>query len=178
MAVSLASVRVLLRPWRDDDRAPFAALNADPEVMSFFPHVLTSEESDRAVDRIEAHFRCHGFGLWALEICSVASFAGFAGLSVPSFDAHFTPCVEVGWRLARPYWGHGYATEAARLILAYGFETLKLAQIVSFTASANVRSRHVMERIGMSHDPRDDFDHPLLPEAHPLRRHVLYRKFG
>jgi GrpB-like predicted nucleotidyltransferase (UPF0157 family)/RimJ/RimL family protein N-acetyltransferase len=154
---------------------PFAALNADPQVMEHLPAVLSGEESDRLAARIEAHFGRHGFGLWALEIPNVASFAGFVGLSVPSFQAHFTPCVEIGWRLAAEHWGRGYATEGARAVLTFGFQILEVGEIVSFTAPGNVRSRQVMERIGMIHDSADDFDHPALPEKHRLRRHVLYR---
>jgi RimJ/RimL family protein N-acetyltransferase len=171
----LRTDHLLLRRWVTADREPFAALNADARVMEHFPSVLTREESDGRVDRIEAHFAEHGFGLWAVEIPGVAPFAGFVGLSIPQFEAHFTPCVEIGWRLAAPYWGRGYATEAARAALAFGFEELELDEIVSFTVPENVRSRRVMERIGMRHDPAGDFDHPLLPEGHRIRRHVLYR---
>lgn len=171
----LRTNRLLLRRWRTADRAPFAELNADPSVMEYFPAALSPEESDLLVARIEAHFDRHGFGLWAVEIQNIAAFAGFTGLSVPSFEAHFTPCVEIGWRLAAQNWRCGYATEAARAVLAFGFETLRLAEIVSFTVPGNIRSRRVMERIGMIHNPADDFDHPGLPDGHPLRRHVLYR---
>jgi ribosomal-protein-alanine N-acetyltransferase len=167
--------RLLLRRWRDDDRAPFAALNADPEVMRHFPARLTREESDALVDRAEQHFERHGYGLWALERRDTGAFIGFTGLAVPRFEAHFTPAVEVGWRLARSAWGAGYASEAARAALAVGFGEAGLDEIVSFTVPANTRSRAVMARIGMTHDPRDDFDHPGLPEGHPLRPHVLYR---
>ena len=167
--------RLLLRAWRQSDLTPFAALNADPEVMEHFPSVLSREESDAAAERIVAHFERRGFGLWAVEAPGVVDFAGFIGLAVPRFEAHFTPCVEIGWRLARPRWGNGYAAEGARAALGYGFETLLLDEIVSFTMPANGRSRGVMERIGMRHDGDDDFDHPSLPEGHPLRRHVLYR---
>jgi ribosomal-protein-alanine N-acetyltransferase len=172
---SLRTSRLLLRRWVTADREPFAALNADPRVMEHFPSVLTREESDGRVERIEAHFAEHGFGLWAVEVPGVTSFAGFVGLSTPYFEAHFTPCVEIGWRLAATYWGHGYATEAARAALAFGFEELELDEIFSFTVPENVRSRRVMEKIGMRHDPAGDFDHPLLPEGHRIRRHVLYR---
>jgi len=127
------------------------------------------------VDGIQRHFGERGFGLWAIEIPGVASFVGFAGLAVPGFSAHFTPCVEVGWRLAVEHWGRGYATEAAQLALAYGFGTLALSEIVSFTSAMNHRSRGVMERLGMHRDPADDFDYPTLPAGHPLRPHVLYR---
>ena len=167
--------RLILRPWRPEDRAPFASLNADPAVMEHFPSTLSRAESDAVVDRIEAHFDRHGFGLWAVEISGVTAFAGFIGLSVPAFKAHFTPCAEIGWRLAREYWGKGYATTGAVAALRFGFEGLGLAEVVSFTVPANLRSRRVMERIGMSHSPADDFDHPLLPAEHPFRRHVLYR---
>ncbi|WP_245655925.1 GNAT family N-acetyltransferase [Microtetraspora fusca] len=165
--------RLVLRRWRETDREPFAALNADPEVMEYFPSTLTKEQSDALADRLEAEFDECGFGLWAVELSG--EFIGFTGLSVPRFTAHFTPCVEVGWRLARSAWGHGYASEAARAALDHGFGTIGLKEIVSFTAVVNTRSRRVMERIGMRHDPGGDFDHPALAEGSPLRRHVLYR---
>ena len=171
----LRTDRLYLRRWLPADLAPFAALNADPRVMEHFPAVLSGDESDSRAARNEAHFERHGFGLWAVEIPGVAPFAGFVGLAVPGFEAHFTPCVEIGWRLAVEHWGRGYATEAARAALAFGFESLGLKEIVSSTVPDNVRSRRVMERIGMIHNPADDFDHPLLPAGHPLRRHVLYR---
>jgi len=157
------------------DLAPFAALNADPRVMEHFPALLSREESDAMAARIGAHFERHGFGLWAVEIPNVTSFAGFTGLSVPRFEAHFTPCVEIGWRLAPEHWGLGYAQESARAVLDFAFATLGLDEIVSFTATGNLRSRRVIERIGMVRDPADDFDHASLPEGHRLRRHVLYR---
>jgi ribosomal-protein-alanine N-acetyltransferase len=166
---------LLLRRWRDSDREPFAALNADPRVMEHFASTLTRAESDAMVDRIEAAFENDGFGLWAVELVATGDFAGFVGLSIPTFEAHFTPAVEVGWRLAREHWGHGYATEAARAALAYGFDVAALEEIVSFTVPQNLRSRRVMERIGMTYDPADDFDHPRFPEGHRVRRHVLYR---
>ena len=172
---TLTGPRVHLRPWREADRAPFAALNADPRVMEFFPGRLSRREGDAMVDGIERHFREHGFGLWAIEVPSVAPFIGFAGLSHKTFAAPFTPCVEVGWRLAFAHWGHGYATEAAQLALAHGFGPLGLPEIVSYTTAANRRSLAVMERLGMRRNPADDFDHPSLPENHPQRRHVLYR---
>ena len=150
-------------------------MNADPRVMEHFPAALSREESDALADRIEAHFDQHGFGGWVVEIPGAAQFAGFIGLSIPAFEAHFMPGVEIGWRLRAECWGHGYATEGARAALEFGFESLRLDEIVSFTVPANVRSRSVMERIGMSRQPGDDFDHPGLPQGHPLRRHVLYR---
>ena len=173
--VTLSGGRVCLRPWCDQDRAPFAVMNADARVMEFFRSGLSRAESDAMVDHIQAHFNKHGFGLWAIAVPGVAPFTGFAGLSVPTFSAHFTPCVEVGWRLASDYWGQGYATEAARLALGYGFGALALSEVVSFTTATNYRSRAVMERLRMRRDPVDDFDYPALPEGHPLRRHVLYR---
>ncbi len=172
---SLRTERLLLRDWRESDREPFAAMSADPEVMAFFPRPLERAESDAAVVRIRGHLASHGFGLWAVEAPGVAEFIGFVGLAIPRFEAPFTPCVEIGWRLARAYWGRGYATEAARTVLDFGFRERGLDEIVSFTAVGNVRSRAVMERIGMTRSPGDDFDHPALPEGHPLRRHVLYR---
>lgn len=172
---AIRTPRLALRPWRDEDLAPFAAMNADPRVMEFFPRPLDRAESDAAVARIRDHFARHGFGLWAVEVPGVANFIGFVGLAIPRFEAPFTPCVEIGWRLAREHWGRGYATEAARTVLEYGFRDLALQEIVSFTATANLRSRAVMERIGMTRSSEDDFDHPALPEGHPLRRHVLYR---
>ena len=171
----LRTERLLLRRWRDDDRAPFAALNADPRVVEFLPGPLSRADSDALVARVEAHFAVRGFGLWAVEVPAAIPFAGFVGLAVPAFEAVFTPCVEVGWRLGPACWGRGYATEAARAALEFGFARLGLAEIVSFTVPANARSRRVMERLGMTHDPADDFDHPALPAGHPLRRHVLYR---
>jgi ribosomal-protein-alanine N-acetyltransferase len=171
----LASGRICLRPWRETDREPFAAMNADPRVMEFFRGTLSGDESDALVDHIERHFRERNYGLWAVEVADVAPFIGFAGLHFTQFSAPFTPCVEIGWRLACDYWGHGYATEAARLALGHGFGTLALPEIVSFTSTTNHRSRAVMERLGMRRDPNDDFDRPSLPEGHPLRRHVLYR---
>jgi RimJ/RimL family protein N-acetyltransferase len=167
--------RLVLRPWRDDDLGPFAALNADLLVMEYFPSALTRAESDALAARIRADTAERGFGLWAVEAPGVASFVGFTGLSMPDFRAPFTPCVEIGWRLAREHWGRGFASEAARAALAYGFESLRLDEIVSFTSVGNERSRRVMERIGMTHDPADDFEHPSLVPGHPLRRHVLYR---
>jgi ribosomal-protein-alanine N-acetyltransferase len=174
-APTINTARLHLRPWRDTDLPAFAAMNADPKVMEFFPKLLDRAESDALARRIRENFDCRGFGLWAVEVRDVADFIGFVGLSVPGFASHFTPCVEVGWRIGHDHWGHGYASEAARAALAFGFERIPLEQIVSFTTAANWRSRRVMERIGMTRDPADDFDHPSLPEGHPLRPHVLYR---
>ena len=174
-APTLSTARLRLRRWRDADRDVFAAMNADPRVMEFFRSTLSQDESDALADGIEKHLRDRNYGLWALEVPGVAPFIGFTGLHFAQFSAPFTPCVEIGWRLAYGYWGYGYATEAARLALAHGFGALALAEIVSFTSVTNLRSRAVMERLGMRRDPADDFDRPALPEGHPLRRHVLYR---
>lgn len=150
-------------------------MNADPEVMEHFPATLTPDESDALIDRIDGRFDERGFGLWALEIAGTGQFIGFTGLSVPRFEAHFTPAVEIGWRLTRSSWGRGYASEAARRALTFAFDDLGLAEVVSFTSHTNLRSQLVMKRIGMTNDPAEDFDHPELDEGHPLRRHVLWR---
>lgn len=170
---TLDTARLILRRWRDDDGGPFAALNADPVVMEHFVAPMTREQSDDFVDRIEAHFDEHGWGLWAVEVKSTGSFAGFIGLWPPNWKPEL---VEVGWRLAHEFWGHGYAPEGAAAVVADGFDRLGLEEIVSFTAMANERSQRVMQKIGMTRDPSDDFDHPNVPEGHPLRRHVLYRQ--
>jgi RimJ/RimL family protein N-acetyltransferase len=150
-------------------------MTADPRVMEFLPAALPRAESDALAARAEAHLDERGFGPWAVEVPGIASFVGFIGLFIPRFEAHFTPCVEIGWRLAGEHWGRGYATEGARAAIRFGFEKLKLEEIVFFTVPGNIRSRRVMEKLGMRHDPRDDFDHPSIPEGHPMRRHVLYR---
>jgi RimJ/RimL family protein N-acetyltransferase len=168
----LTTERLILRRWRPADWQPFAALNADVRVMEYFPGVLSRAESDALAGRIDEHFDRHGFGLWAVEVPGVTAFAGFVGLSIPRFVAHFTPCVEVGWRLGEEYWGRGYATEGARAALAFGFGELGLREIVSFTVPENFRSRRVMDKIGMTRDPADDFDHPGVASR---PRHVLYR---
>lgn len=174
-AVTLATDRLILRPWLQSDRQPFATMCADPTVMEFFPSTMSRAECDAWIDRVETLFAERGWGLWVVEIPGELPFAGFVGLAVPSFQSHFTPCVEIGWRLVRSAWGQGIATEAARAAANFGFEQLGLNELVSFTAIENVRSRRVMERLGMTHNPADDFDHPALPEGHWLRRHVLYR---
>jgi ribosomal-protein-alanine N-acetyltransferase len=173
--VELTTMRLRLRRWRVGDAAEFAAMNADPHVMEHFPAPLSRAESAFMLEQIEAGFERNGFGIWALEVAASGAFIGFTGLSVVPFAAHFTPAVEVGWRLAEPAWGHGYATEAARAALSYGFGPAGLAEIVSFTAVSNTRSAGVMRRLGMHRDDSGDFDHPLLEHDHPLRRHVLYR---
>ena len=173
--VVIETPRLLLRRWRAEDAAPFAELNGDPQVMEHFPSTLTPPESDALMQRIDAHHDRSGFGNWAVEVKDVAPFTGFVGLSIPRFDAPFLPGVEIGWRMAQAHWGKGYVTEAARQVLAYGFATVGLQEIVSFTVEANERSWRVMQRIGMHRDPADDFDHPNIPEGHRLRRHLLYR---
>lgn len=171
----MESERLLLRRWRDSDRPLFARMNADPRVMEFLPAILSEQESNSFADRIETHFSKHGFGLYAAELRSESRFIGYVGLNVGTFQAAFTPCVEIGWRLATEYWGQGLATEAAREIVRHGFTELGLEELVSFTVPANLRSIRVMEKVGMSRDPNGDFDHPQLPAGHRLRRHVLYR---
>jgi len=171
----LTTQRLLLRQWRDSDRDAFARLNADPLVMEHFPRCLSRDESDAWVSRTQEVIAERGWGFWAVEVRRVAPFIGFVGLSVPRFTAHFTPCVEIGWRVAKEFWGNGYAAEAAIASLRFGFEKLTLQQIVAFTAPLNERSIGVMKRIGMSRDPADDFDHPNLPPGDRLQRHVLYR---
>lgn len=150
-------------------------MNADSAVMEHFPAQLDREQSDAVAARIRAHWAERGFGLFAVEVPGEAPFIGFIGLCVPGFDAPFTPCVEVGWRLASAHWGKGYATEGARAAIRLGFEELALGEIVSMTVPGNVRSRRVMDKLGMTHDPAGDFDHPRVPVGSPLRRHVLYR---
>jgi RimJ/RimL family protein N-acetyltransferase len=167
--------RLLLRQWTEADREPFAAMNADPAVMKHFPAPLTREQSDAMADRCAGLIEADGHGLWAVEVLETGRFIGFTGLAPIGFEAHFTPSTEIGWRLAREAWGNGYATEAARACLANAFGPLGLASLVSFTAVVNKPSQRVMERIGMTHDPADDFDHPRLEPAHRLERHVLYR---
>jgi RimJ/RimL family protein N-acetyltransferase len=171
--VEPVTARLVLRQWRSSDRAPFAELNCDPRVMEFLPSRLTREESDAMADRFEALISERGWGFWAVESKTDGSFIGFVGLHVPAARLPFSPCTEVGWRLAFDHWGYGYATEAARAALRVGFETLGLDEIVSFTAVANRRSRAVMERLGMKQSGL--FEHPGVPVGSPLREHCLYR---
>lgn len=172
--------RLVLRAFRDDDRAAFATMNADPVVMEHYPATMTPDESDAFVDRVATTWVRHGYGLWALQSRDSGDFIGYAGLwpvphTIPIRDRP-DPCVEVGWRLAASRWGQGLATEAGREAARYARTVLALTELVSFTAVGNGRSRAVMSRVGLSHDPGDDFDHPSLPQGHPLRRHVLYRQ--
>jgi len=171
----LETERLILRRWKDSDREPFAEMNADPRVMEFFPDTLTREESDQLIENIESHFDNRGFGLFATELKAEGKLIGFIGLHVASFQAHFTPCVEIGWRIAVPYWGKGLATEGSREVIRFAFDRLKLENLVSFTVPENLASCRLMEKLGMTHNPADDFDHPKLPPGHRLRRHVLYR---
>lgn len=164
--------RLILRNWQDGDRSPFAALTADPEVMEHIPAVMTPEESDRLVDHFAAGIRERGWGMWAVERLDTGEFAGYVGIQPVPFDSFFTPAVEIGWRLARSQWGQGIATEAARASLDHAFGPLGLDRVVAFTVPANVRSRAVMDRLGM--ELSGEFDHPRLPAGHRLRRHVLY----
>jgi RimJ/RimL family protein N-acetyltransferase len=165
---------VVLRQWRDADLELYASMNRDPEVMHYFRSPLTREQSQASLDRQRTLIDERGWGLWAVDVDG--AFAGFTGLAVPSFEAAFLPCVEIGWRLGREYWGRDIAYRAAIQALEYGFIVLKLPEIVSFTATINARSRRLMERLGFGHDPADDFDHPAIPAGHELRPHVLYRK--
>jgi RimJ/RimL family protein N-acetyltransferase len=153
-------------------------MNADPQVMRYFPSTLTTEETDALLERVGLHFERHGFGLWAVEDKATGEFAGSIGLAVPSFEADFTPCVEIGWRLSTQFWNRGLATEGAASVLRFAFEILRFEEVVSFTTATNLPSRRVMEKLGMIHDRSADFDHPRIPDGHPLRRHVLYRAIG
>lgn len=175
--VILTTSRLTLRPWRESDREPFARMNADPQVMEFLATRPSREESDAMVDRIETLFREHGFGLWAAELrrdgAFNGAFIGFVGFDIPSYEAPYSE--ELGWRLAVEHWGQGLATEGAQAVVGYAFQTLGFREIVATTVPANTRSRRVMEKLGMTHDSANDFEHPLLREGHSLRRHVLYR---
>jgi RimJ/RimL family protein N-acetyltransferase len=167
--------RLLLRQWKESDFEPFADLNADPDVMKHFPKMLAREETCALIEKIEKRFKEDSFSLWAVEIIDSGDFIGFVGLWRPQFEAHFTPCVEIGWRLAKRFWGNGYAPEAALLALQYGFENVGLDEIVALTATSNNNSMRVMEKIGMTRNVHDNFKHPYLEDGHPLQEHVLYR---
>jgi RimJ/RimL family protein N-acetyltransferase len=167
---------VTLRQWKDEDLAPYAAMNSDAEVMRYFPKSLSFAESRESLLRLRASIDKRGWGLWAVEVDGV--FAGFTGLAEPSFTAHFTPCVEIGWRLRREFWGRGIAYSAALVAESFAFQNLKLPELVSFTAAVNARSRRLMERLRFTRRESDDFAHPSIAEDSPLRRHVLYRKLN
>ena len=171
----LRTERLLLRRWLDSDRAPFARLNADPEVMRYLQGPRSRERSDASIALFERSFEDQGWGLWAVEVVEAGSFIGFVGLARSDFDATFTPAVEVGWRLARHAWGQGYATEASTAALRFGLGAAGIQDVMSWTASINRRSRLVMERLGLHHDADADFEHPRVPVGDPLRPHVLYR---
>jgi RimJ/RimL family protein N-acetyltransferase len=173
--MKLETPRLVLRRWRDSDREPFSAMNADEEVMRFFSSKLTIEQSSLLVDKIERQFVDKDFGLFAVERKQDKSFIGFVGLNQPTFESSFTPCVEIGWRVARPFWGLGYAPEAAKEVLRDGFERLGLNEILSMTAAINLKSIRVMRKIGMHSDLRDNFLHPLVADDSPLKPHVLFR---
>ena len=175
MAVTLTTERLVLRPWRDEDVEAFATINADPRIGEHLGGAHSRARSEELAGRVHRHFDQHGFGFWVVELADTDDVAGFVGLQHVTFEAPFSPTVEVGWRLAHRYWGRGYAIEAARASLDYGFGELAFPEIVAFTVPANLRSQRVMERLGMTRDPADDFDHPARPVGDPWRRHVLYR---
>ena len=179
-APRIETPRLLLRHWCQEDREPFAQMNSDSEVMRYFPQTLDRVQSDLFAEVIQIGLEERDHGLWAVELrndrsLEPAPFIGFVGLSVPTWNASFTPCTEIGWRLNRPFWGRGFATEAARHVLRYGFQVLKLNEVVSFTSLLNARSMAVMERLGMTRDITEDFDHPKVETNNELCRHALYR---
>lgn len=167
--------RLILRQWKESDRKIFSELNADPENMKFFPRPFNEEESHSFIDKTIEIIDRDGYGLFAIVVKETNQFIGFTGLAVPSYETHFTPCTEIGWRIHKDFWGKGFATEAARGVLEFAFNTLQLNEIVSFTSHFNTPSINVMKRIGMIHDQNGDFDHPRVEEGHKLRPHVLYR---
>ncbi len=174
-APELRTRRLLLRRWQEQDLEPFSAISADPKVMEYFPSTLTTEQSAALIERNEASFDAHGYGLWAVELCGEAALIGFVGALAVEDDLPFYPAVELGWRLGHEFWGRGIATEGARVVSEYAFQTLGLRELVAYTAARNLRSQRVMERLGMRHDPAEDFLHPKLFPDHPLAPHVLYR---
>ncbi|MBS0626364.1 MAG: GNAT family N-acetyltransferase [Verrucomicrobia bacterium] len=174
--VVLETERLILRPWKPEDLDPFAKMCADPRVMEFFPALKSREECASGIKSVMEDFEQYGWGLWAAALAKSGEFIGFIGILHVPFEAPFTPAVEIGWRLAYDHWGKGYATEGALASLKYGFEVVGLEEIVSFTPTQNLRSRAVMEKIGMKRDLEGDFDHPRVPDGSPLKRHVLYRK--
>jgi RimJ/RimL family protein N-acetyltransferase len=165
--------RLILRQWQQADIKPFSELNNDEDVMEFFPSVSTVDETMAQIDRATNHIKQHGFGFFAVERKDNSEFVGFTGLSHPRFESYFTPCVEIGWRLSKANWGYGFATEAAKACLQFGFETLKIDEILSFTTEHNIRSENVMKKIGMV--KAGYFEHPSIADGHPLKRHVLYK---
>lgn len=172
---SLQTERLLLRDWHTEDANPFFEMNSSPNVMRYFPKTLSREESDQMIVRLQNHISENGFGFFAVESRATHEFMGFIGLVNTSFTSHFTPCTEVGWRLAEKFWNQGFATEGAKKMLQFGFTDLNLPEIVSLTAVPNIPSRRVMEKIGMTRDVHGDFIHPRVSEGHPMAKHVLYR---
>jgi len=175
MTTHIETERLILREWRDEDLAPFARMNGDPLVMEFLPRVLDEKTTARHMKEFQKHFKVHGYGLYAVEIKETGEFAGFVGLNTVDFKSHFTPAIEIAWRLDYEYWGKGYGSEAAKAVIAHAFNGLGLRELVAFTVHDNARSRHLMEKIGMTYDAKGDFDYPALKKGHPLGRFVLYR---
>ncbi|MCE5295221.1 MAG: GNAT family N-acetyltransferase [Chlamydiales bacterium] len=173
--IYITTERLLLRQWRQSDLEPFAKLNADPRVREFFPSVQTREQSDNSAKILLENIAKYGYGLWAVSLKDTDEFIGFIGIQDIPFESHFTPAVEIGWRLSHEYWGKGYATEGAKAVLEYAFNELHMPEIVALTSIHNKPSQNVMQKIGMHHDPKDDFDHPRVEDGHWLKRHVLYR---
>lgn len=173
--ITIETERLILRQWQESDLAPFAQMNGDADVMRYFPYIMTPQESDAMVAGINQHWQRNRFGLFAVERKDTGRFIGMIGLDRPRFEAHFTPCFEIGWRLAPAHWQQGFATEGAKAVMRLAFQAMKLPRLVSFTAAQNMPSRGVMRSIGLRHDPKDDFDHPKLAPGHPLRAHVLYQ---
>lgn len=173
--MTIKTKRLILRPWQESDLEPIAAINRDPRVMEFFPRLMSRQDSDTMVQKMNEFMEKKGWGFWAAALIETGELIGFIGIEDVDFEAHFTPAVEIGWRIGYQYWGKGYAPEGAKAALAFGFENLHLKEIVSFTAEQNMRSIRVMEKIGMHHDPKDDFEHPRVPFGNPLKKHVLYR---
>ncbi len=171
----LETERLILRDWKDEDRKPFAQMNADPIIMEYFPRRLGEADTNRLVDRFNEHFKKHGFGPYAVENKKTGEFMGFVGLSQIDFDAPFTPAVEIAWRLSYEYWGKGFATEAAQAVLEHAFDKLKIKEVVAYAVHDNERAIHIMEKVGMKRDPKGDFDYPALHKDHPLGKFVLYR---
>ena len=175
VAPQINTKRLVLRHWRSEDFPLFAQMNSDPRVMEYFHKILTPDESNQLAQKFQQELEEKKYGLWAVQVKDGASFIGFVGLHYQDFEAPFTPCIEIGWRLAHPYWGNGYAYEAASKVLIYAMETLKLSEVVAFTLPSNTPSRKLMEKLGMTYDPKDDFENTKLPKGHPMRPHVLYR---
>ena len=171
----IGTTRLILRTFEEKDIEPLSLINQDPKVCEFLPVMLSRAETEMMIKKFIDHHNKNKFSPYAVELKSTNEMIGWCGLMIPGFEAHFTPCVETGWRLGSQHWNQGYATEAAKAVLQYAFETLDLKEIVSFTAVNNIRSRRVMEKIGLHHNPLDDFDHPKIEKSHPLCRHVLYR---